>query len=216
VDAYIRTKLGFIHIYRIKSTPTCITGSYLHPGYLAKEINVPAQDIHFTYPSDGNVHLSLKLLEKEFEYYETVFTDKIKKKKIYKSSPQSKDVIELPRDSELTPLSFMIPTTRQAPLSTFAHTELCYRFPTACIPANDGIIIKSSFEKFIPEDKFKVDYDSTLVISVGDSETCFVNITASIFGLVNLPSYELPENCAEISTRNQLFEVRLSASKIPT
>ena len=200
----LKTLEGYIPLYWIKYTGTTITGwisgdLFKHDLKVSNETSI---DIHFTYPKDGNVHNSYKIISSEKEIYISIFPDQIKTKVI----ENGKRVIteEKRTYQSKIPLSIFVPQVKQPSLDSLAY----YQFTTvgfSIVEGKYGMIDKT---KTILKEEIEKD---DLIVDVCNFKNVSINLTAFVhkkdIKIGALPQSEF-ESLESSIDENRVIEVR--------
>lgn len=167
----LKTVEGYIQLYWIKKTETSIVG-WIAGDLIKNDFNVSVDtiiDIHFTYPADGNLHHSYKLISPDKETYISVYNNKVKTKIIENGQRHVTEEARTRIDS--MPLSIFVPTEKQPSLN-----EVKYRqFPTIgfnIVNGKFGLSDKTNF--ILPAEEKGED----LIVDVTKFQNTPINLTA--------------------------------------
>lgn len=165
MKCFIKHQNLFYNLYWIKRTKKNEVIGNFYGKYFDNILNFPVE-IHFTYPSDGKVHYSLKS-EKE-KYYITAYHDKTK----------VKENSIITHVSEKTSLNHLLPQPElQLPLSDYNQPDTVFHFATIAfsvpIPVNAAILRNCKIQNEQPD-------ENTLVINLDTLTPGTLNIMAFI------------------------------------
>lgn len=134
-------------------------------------------DLHFTYPSDGNIHYSIKHYDSvNGNRFETIYYNEIIIKHI--SSNNKRKIEHLNREQAEGPPYFFIPKRRPPPLEDYANTNIGYAFPTLSSSViehkswlSDGV----DFKNIVPKNNY-------IIIDLDVIQDCEFNIFCRLLG----------------------------------
>ena len=117
--------------YWIKRSKTAIIGwfggtEYVDSFGLESTID---PDIHFTYPKDGNYHISLKYQKKIEEHYVNAYKGLFKIKTIDRNTRKA-NTIETSRTEYPNKLSHFVPTFHKPALDVYGRESNIFQFPS--------------------------------------------------------------------------------------
>jgi hypothetical protein len=182
MDAYIQDDLGAQLVYWIERSGGAIVGWFATPRMFNQHLGVSPEarvDVHFTYPVNGDLHFSLKDQTSPAgdETFETVFSDRVRRKDIVDSR---RSIFEGPRTETDPDWHILMPTYRPHPLSAYANEPLRFCFATSGIPVVEGRVAASALDR-LPRVQSLAPQVKPIIVSPLKSGT--LNIGACLIGL---------------------------------
>jgi len=150
MDAYLQDHRGAQLAYWVERSGGAIVGWFATPRMFNQHFGVSPDarvDVHFTYPSNGDLHFSLKDQTSPTgdETFETVFSDRVRRKNIV--SGGSRSLSEAPRTEADPGWHGLMPTYRPRSLSDYASEPIRFCFATTAIPVANGRVAASALER---------------------------------------------------------------------
>lgn len=153
-------------------------------------------DAHFTYPPDGNFHISIKHKHEDRNRFQNIYYNNIKTKEIFSDGSVNNSITH--RHNNEGPPNFFVPQVILPPFSEYEKRTLYYSFPTlgSSISNQDGYLVRhSTFKQITPRGE-------DIVIDLDYSENFYFNINCYLSGLdgklANIPAdssaYRLDNN----------------------
>jgi hypothetical protein len=168
-------------VYWVERSGGAIVGWFAAPRMFNQVVGAPVEspiDFHFTYPADGNLHVSLKdqTSPDGDEIFETIFWDRLRRKTIVGGVPS---ICEEPRDGTNSDWrDCLLPASRSPPLSDYAQKPIRFPFPTAAIPITNGRV-GAVLDRLPPSRDVSSECSS---ISVSPLGTGAINVSAYLVG----------------------------------
>ncbi len=175
----ITTKSKNILMYWVTLQNNTIVG-WISPFIARNLLGLPENvkiDVHFTYPSDGNLHFSIKLKNEHSESYETIFYNKRKVKIIEDGKTE---IYEFPRkgnfyDEEFPIFAMEVPEEKRPPLEELRG----HSFATSNFNVFKGEIGLLKHEKTMSESEIRKD---DIVVDVSRLDKVNLAIYATVQG----------------------------------
>jgi hypothetical protein len=168
-------------VYWIERSGGAIVGWFAAPRMFNQLIGAPFEsliDFHFTYPADGNLHVSLKdqTSPNGDEIFETIFSDRVRRRTIVGGVPS---IWEEPRDDSISDWrDCLVPLSRPPPLSDYAQKPIRFPFATAAIPIANGRV-GAVLDRLPPSEGMS---SQCRPIAVGPLGTGVINLSAYLVG----------------------------------
>lgn len=149
MDAYLQDDRGSQLVYWVERNGKTIVGWFAAPRTFNQHVGVCPDspvDVHFTYPADGDLHFSLKdqTSPNGDEVFETVFSDRVRRKTIVGGA---RFVLEKPRNDADSAWHILMPSYRPRALRDYAAEPLRFCFATSAIPLVNGRVSASALDR---------------------------------------------------------------------
>ncbi|MEO6753573.1 MAG: hypothetical protein ABIP85_17485 [Chthoniobacteraceae bacterium] len=180
-EIWIHDSSGYQQLYWVDRRPTTIVGWFATPRMMNTQIGLGSDerpDIHFTYPSNGDFHFSLKTKSKDGQtnHIKRVYSDRIEQIAIT-STIRAK--IVSPRGEDPNCFGFLVPRFRPPAIKDFCTQSRQFGFATTGFNIVNGEVIASALCR-LP--KCSKPPQSALVIEATRLGTGAINVGANLAG----------------------------------